>query len=185
MGLLFLTLPLSVAAAAIQQLEGFDVVSGHPVLEKFGQKSESKFTVLVFLSAKCPCSNSHISQLRELAKKYPQFKFFGAHSNGDEAPTDARQYFTGANLSFPVLSDPRAKLADQFKAFKTPHAFILNAAGETVYQGGVTNSSNASSATQFFLSDALTDIANNREVRIKEGRTLGCVITRAGEKNVF
>lgn len=149
------------------------------------ETKENKATVVVFLSAACPCSNSHIPILKSLSNEFKDFKFVAIHSNADESIEDTRKYFLKSNLPFTIIQDHRALLANQFKANKTPHAFIINAAGEVIYRGGVTNSSHAPAAEKMYLADALKDVSENKKIRLSETRTLGCAIAREGEKNVL
>lgn len=168
------------ASLASAALTGKDLLTGQTTDIAPGGKG----TVLVFLSARCPCSNSHVAALRSLAKEFKAFSFVAVHSNVDESPDEAKVYFKGADLPFTVLQDEGTKIADEYKALKTPHAFILSPEGRILYKGGVTNSNRAEKADQFFLREALTDIQADRPVKVSEGRALGCNISR-GEKNVW
>ncbi len=171
----------------LESVSGKSLKSGRDIAIA-AQTVVKKATVVVFLSAVCPCSNSHISVLNELAEKYKDFQFIGIHSNSDEPVSASESYFKAAALSFDVIQDTGAKLADQFRAFKTPHVFVVSPDGQIVYQGGVTNSSFAPNANRQFLAEALEDISHGVKVRTAEGRTLGCVIARersSSEKNVW
>ena len=137
-----------------------------------------KGLVVIFLSAKCPCSNSHIPEVTELSKDYPDFNFVAIHANGNETEKESAEYFKNSKIPFPVIQDDHAKLADQFKALKTPHVFVILADGSVAYQGGVSSSANFAEAKTKFLRDALEDLQKNRKVKTAEGRTLGCVIKR-------
>lgn len=137
--------------------------------------------VLAFLSASCPCSNAHIETLKALQKKYPDFQFLGVNSNTNESLEVAGSYFQSKSLSFPVIKDRDAKIADQFRASKTPHVFVLNPEGDILYRGGVTGSSKAESTARQYLEEALSDIQGGVKVRTPEARTLGCAIDR-GDK---
>ena len=145
------------------------------------KNKEKKGTVLIFMSAKCPCSDSHVPLIKKMADKYKDFKFAVIHSNLDETKADSQKYFKKAAFNFDVIQDVKTQIADQFEAYKTPHAFILNPNGEIVYQGGVTNSSHAPAADEFFLENALNEINSGKAVSTPEGRTLGCVILRESE----
>ena len=148
--------------------------------------ADKKALVVVFMSARCPWSNSHFPVLTKLADKYKDVRFVAVHSNSDEPTKEAQNYFKLLNLPFPVLEDDHAKIADQFKALKTPHAFVLSPEGKVLYQGGVTNSAQADQSDRNYLNEALEDILKGQKVRTAEGRTLGCVIAREGEnKNVW
>jgi hypothetical protein len=165
----------SLAAHPALPVSGQDLFSDKKVEVSTSGKSG---TVVVFLSAKCPCSNSHVPELNALAKAYPTFSFVAVHSNSDESADLARTYFKNLNLSFPIIQDQDSKLADQFKALKTPHAFVILASGDIVYQGGVSNSADFSKADKRFLRDALQDLVDHKNVRTSQGRTLGCIIKR-------
>lgn len=170
---------LVLATPRISEITGADVKTG----QEISVQASGKAFVVVFLSATCPCSDSHIAELKSLRETYPGFTFVGIHSNADETPEMTKKYFDQAQLPFPVLQDQKGKWLDQFKALKTPHAFVLQN-GETVYQGGVSNSHDFSRADKKFLREALEDLAKDRKVRTAEGRTLGCAIAR-GDKNVW
>lgn len=163
------------------QVVGVDIFKSSPV-SLSGEKH--KALVLVFLSAKCPCSDSHISELKALAQDYPDFTFSAIHSNVDEEIATSKIYFEKASLPFPVIQDQNAELANRFHALKTPHAFVVKANGDILYQGGVSSSHTFAKADRKYLREALEDLEHHRPVKIPEGRTLGCTISR-GDKNVW
>lgn len=140
--------------------------------------------VVVFLSAKCPCSASHLEELIRLAKDFPRFQFVGVHSNANESREPTAAYFQKAALPFPVLQDSGANWADAYRALKTPHAFVVLKDGSVAYQGGVSDSEILSQAQTHYLRKALTDLQAGRTIEIPLARTLGCAILR-GEKNDF
>lgn len=179
---LHLALSSSVAAALPYQISGQSVTEDLHVQVGGATK---KGLVVVFLSAICPCSNSHLVELKSLKKDYPDFDFIGVHSNTDENKELTSSYFKTANLPFPVVQDSGAKLADEFKALKTPHVFVILSDGKTAYQGGVSSSRHFDDKTdRKYLREALDDLSAGRKVKTPEGRTLGCVISRGG-KNVW
>lgn len=174
---LCLSLAQAAAAFPLDTLKGHDVLTGQSVKIQTGER---KGVVLVFLSSTCPCSNSHMQELASLEKEYPDFAFIGIHSNTDEKKDATQAYFREAKLPFPVLQDNGAKIADELKAYKTPHAFVMKPNGEILYQGGVSNSHALDRASRKYLREALEDASQGRPVRTPEGRTLGCVIARGG-----
>lgn len=178
--LVLLFAPLLNAALPIKW-QAIDLSTQKKTIIDLSSNAEKKADVFIFMSAKCPCSNSHVPIVKDLASKYPDFRFFAIHSNLDEDSKTTQEYFKKIALPFTVLLDQETQIADQFKAFKTPHAFIVNKKGEILYQGGVTNSSHGERADRIFLKDALEDIHNNRTIKTPEGRTLGCVIMRRNE----
>lgn len=157
------------------KFSGKDLSGLNKTLVEIGSKEA---LVVVFLSAKCPCSNSHIEELSKLSSDFPNFSFVGIHSNMDESELQSEEYFKKVKLPFPVIQDREANYADQFAAFKTPHSFILNYKGEVLYQGGVSNSHDLKNSNRLFLREALEDVSKGQKVRNSEGRTLGCFIVR-------
>lgn len=164
-----------------------DAVTGQDLLksETVTISAENKRgLVVVFLSSRCPCSNSHIGELKSLATEYPDFNFVGIHSNVDEGIESSKPYFENAALPFPIVEDQKVELANAYQALKTPHAFVIKSDGKIAYQGGVSSSNQFAAADRKYLREALDDLHNDRSVKTPEGRTLGCVISR-GEKNVW
>lgn len=165
------------AAPSFSRFEATDIISGENIILST-QVLNKKGTVLVFMSSKCPCSNSHVTTIKELAEKHKDFSFYIIHSNVNEDEQQAKSYFSSLGIKIPILQDNQAKIADSLKAYKTPHAFILNPKGEIIYKGGVTDSNNAIKAEKHYLADALEDADQNRPLRLSETKTLGCFISR-------
>ena len=143
-------------------------------------KEAPRGSVIVFLSAKCPCSRSHEKVLSELALTYgPRgFHFTGVVSNADEDEAAARTHFTEAKLPFPILRDASARIADALGANRTPHAFVLSPAGELLFQGGVDDAKDASKAQRAYLREALEQVSRGKAPEVREARSLGCRIQR-------
>lgn len=175
-----LALPFLLLSSANATVMGKDLFTGQNIEVTGGTKG----SVVVFLSARCPCSNSHIETLKALANEFKDFKFVGVHSNLDEGEALSQAYFKKADLPFAILQDEGGRLADEFKALKTPHAFLLSPSGKILYKGGVTDSNDAKSAERQYLREALVDVQAGVSVRTPFGRTLGCIITR-GQNHVW
>ena len=179
--LLIADLALALENVDLKILSAFKSLNSQAVPNLSETPTARKGVVLIFLSAKCPCSNNHIQEIKTLAQEYPTFQFLAIHSNTDESEALAEPYFKALNLDFAVLNDPDAKIADLLKAFKTPHSFVISNSGQILYKGGVSNSSNPAKADQHLLKEALEDTLNGKPVRTPEGRTLGCMITRKSQ----
>lgn len=162
-------------------ISGLDLVTG--LDKKVSWASAQKGTVVLFLSARCPCSHSHLGEIQNLAKAFgSEFQFVGVHSNANETSPEDKSYFQKQGLKFPVIRDERAQIADFFKAAQTPHVFVLSKSGEVLYQGGVDNSRSVDRADEHYLRMALEEASHDRDVRVKQGRVLGCVIGRPTEE---
>ncbi len=174
---LMILISLNALALPKNLITGANLSTGKTVTVNSENK---KGLVVVFLSAKCPCSNSHVVEITNLAKEFTDFNFVAVHSNKDEPIDLTKEYFLNTKLPFAVIQDQDTKIADEFKAFKTPHAYIILADNKVAYQGGVSDSNNFAESKKKYLREALTDINDNKPVRTPEGRTLGCSISRGG-----
>lgn len=164
------------AQASPVPLTGRDLVKGSPVT--IDPAASAKGTVVVFVSSKCPCSQSHEPTVAKLAGRFKDFTFLGVNANADETEAEAKEHFAKAALPFPVVRDEGGKLADRLGALKTPHAFVLGRDGEVLFSGGVDDSHLAESASEHFLADALSAIRDGKAPARKQVRALGCVIQR-------
>jgi hypothetical protein len=175
--LLTFNLTFPIFANAGFSIQGEDLLTG----QKLEATARAKGLVVVFLSSRCPCSDSHLPIIEKLSQRFGDFQFVGIHSNADEAKEQAQAYFKKAHVTFPIIQDEKLKWADQFKASKTPHVFVLNSAGETLYKGGASSSAHGPSAEHAYLQDALTAIQDGKKVAVSETRTLGCAISRGDQ----
>lgn len=137
-----------------------------------------KTTVVIFLSKDCPCSKANLDYLNELARNYKEFTFVGVHSKKGSKLEEINAYLQDKKLNFDVLNDSDLKIADQFKALKTPHVFVVNTKGEIIYNGGVTDTTFPGNAKDHFLKTTLNEIQSNQIITHPETRTLGCFIAR-------
>lgn len=158
-------------------IAGSNVVTGKGESFSIGAR---RFTVIAFLSARCPCSASHEVALARLAGEFSPkgVRFIGVHSNADEPPEMTTRHFEQARLPFSVLQDSGSQLANTLGALKTPHVYLLNQSGEALYQGGVDDSSQHENSKRPFLREALAAVIAGQAPPVKVSRVLGCVIKR-------
>lgn len=159
------------------KIEAKNLISGEKI-SLTTQSPDKKATVMVFMSSKCPCSDSHAAVIKSLTEKYKDYSFVIVHSNVNEDETQSKKYFASLELNAQILQDDGAKIADIMKAYKTPHAFIIDSKGEVIYKGGVTDSNNALKAEKQYLAEALEDLHQNRPLKLSETKALGCFIAR-------
>jgi hypothetical protein len=165
---------LSMAQANVwSTLESSTLLSG-----QFKREQVKDLGVVIFVSHKCPCSNSHLTHLLELHEKYPDVSMVAVQSDFATSETIMREYYHKNLLGLTIVNDRNFKIADELGAIKTPHAYIIDRVGKILYQGGVSNSVDITRAKNFYLRDALQDITEGKEVRRPEARALGCYIQR-------
>ena len=177
--ILILTLLLSSCSSqprtSLQSLKGVD----HNNKEIEIKTNKSKATIIVFLSAFCPCSKSHLPLLGKMQEDNKDIQFIGIHSNYNENHAKAKSYFSKSKLNFPVIHDKDSSLAKRIGGLKTPHAFIVDNAGTIIYKGSVTNSSNASKAKENYLLQAINELNNGKAISTPVRKVLGCnIITK-------
>ncbi|NUN07343.1 MAG: redoxin domain-containing protein [Bdellovibrio sp.] len=175
----FLSLNFSWAAITLEDFKATDVVTDQE--QGFTFPSKEKYSVMIFVSAQCPCSASHEGLLKDLKKDFKDFAFIGVHANANESTEIAKAHFQATQFPFPVIQDKKSLLANKLGALKTPHAFVLNAQGTVLYAGGVTDSHVGPSAKKHYLREVLEDLQAGKQPRHKEGRALGCYIQREDE----
>jgi len=136
--------------------------------------------VVVFLSARCPCSASHERELNAMTEEYRSrgVRFLGVHANADESEQEMRAHFAKAPLQFPWREDATGAWVKAFGAVKTPHAYLIDERGHVFYEGGVTGSHVASTATDRPLRDAIEAKLGGKPIERPRARTLGCAIAR-------
>lgn len=159
-------------------ISGVDVRQGKEV--SISWKDSTLATVVVFVSAKCPCSASHELALKQLSEEFsPQgVQFIGIHSNADESAEMTRAHFTGSAIPFPILQDQASEWANRFGALKTPHSYVVSPAGEILFQGGVDDSHNAAQAKTPHLKNAILAVKDGKKPNPNRVRALGCSIRR-------
>ena len=140
--------------------------------------SHPKKKVFIFISATCPCSQKSLAHLEELSKKYKDYDFYGVNETSQMPGFEAQIFFKNKGIDFSILQDRQFKIADAFKAVKTPHAFILNEKNEVLFEGGVTNLTDISRADELYLLNALVESSENKIITKPQARALGCYIKR-------
>jgi hypothetical protein len=161
-------------------LAGLDLRTGQQA--SLALSPSLKARVIVFLSTRCPCSQSHEAKLRSAVREFPNVQFVGVHSNMDEPLAEARSFFEKEDLPFPVIQDTKAHLADALGALKTPHVFIYDPRGKRLFSGGIDETHHGELAKKNYLRDALLSVEAGKSPDPSEVRTLGCFISRSSNE---
>lgn len=176
---ILLTMMLCTHASAtltVEKINGFFLTKNS--IQTIELAGSPKAHVIMFLSKDCPCSKGNLDYLNNLSREFKDFSFIGVHSKKGSNAEEVNAYLQDKKLNFDVVNDSDLKIADQFKALKTPHVFVVNTKGEVVYNGGVTNTTFPENAKEHFLKTTLTELQNHKEISRPETRTLGCFIAR-------
>jgi thiol-disulfide isomerase/thioredoxin len=145
---------------------------------------DAKAVVVAFLGTECPISNSYAPVLTELAQEYAAkgVRFVGVYSNRqDDAPAVAK-HAKEFSITFPVLKDEGAALADRFAARRTPEVFVLDGTRTVRYRGRIDDQFDRSvkraQVGEYYLADALRSVLRGEEVARAVVEPTGCIISR-------
>lgn len=146
------------------------------------EQDRSSVKALVFLSATCPCSQSHVEHLNQLSSEYSEFHIYGVITDEPEAKEKIKQYYTSERFKFPIIEDPNQILVQKYNALKTPHVVLVqkdqSGKFQKIYEGGVSDQRKLSEAKARFLEENLNALKNGEPLPYKQGRSLGCYIRR-------
>jgi peroxiredoxin len=138
--------------------------------------------VVVFVAARCPYSNAYNGRYNELAgelaKRGRGIALLAVNSNDDEPLTEVKRHATDHHFGFPVLKDGSHRVADLYRADRTPEVFFVDAKGVLLYHGRIDDDTEGKHITRRDLLDAIDDYLAGKPVKVRETKAFGCSITR-------
>lgn len=137
-------------------------------------------TVVVFLSAECPCSQGYDARLRALAREYASrgVRFVAVNACHGETTEEARGHALKAGFPFPVFRDATQTVAGRLGARVTPEVFVADSRGVVRYHGRVDDSRDPEEVRSRDLKGALDALLQGQEPPQAETRAFGCAIPR-------
>ena len=154
-------------------------MSRSPVmLHELGGK---RFTVVIFCSYLCPCSDGYVDRLRALRGAYESrgVEFAAIHSSADEDIEGMRRYIERKRYPLPVYRDELGAVADALGALVTPEVFLFDAQWRLRYHGRIDDDKGGTHVTHRSLANALDTLLAGGSLRVREHSALGCAIVRA------
>lgn len=139
------------------------------------------WTVLVFVSANCPCLDAHKARLAELAAAYAPrgVQFLAVDSEVGTTKESAAAEMRALGLSFPVVIDRGARVANALGAEYATYTALVDRDGRVAYRGGIDSDKRMlHNDTTPYLRDALDDVLAGAPPRRTEGKTLGCMLRK-------
>ena len=138
-------------------------------------------TVIIFVSTRCPVSNMYNERMQKMAEDYKAkgIAVIGINSNAPEPADEIKSHAAEKGLTFPILKDGGAKIADRLGATKTPEAFFLDAKNRLVYHGALDNAQNPVMVNTHHLRNAVEAVLAGRAVERPEVKAFGCSIKRS------
>lgn len=104
-------------------------------------------------------------------------------NEGNRASDDSyqamQQYAAAQGYKWPYCLDSNNELADAFKASRSPECYLFNGKGILVYHGAIDdNPIDESRVNRRHLQEAINELLSNKDILIKESRSIGCSIER-------
>ena len=148
--------------------------------------SEKNGLVVIFTSNTCPFVikwEDRYTLVEELAKKN-NLGLVYINSNykkrkGDDSYENMQKHAKKYNYRFPYLLDTESTLANSFGAKTTPHVFMFNKEFQLVYKGAIDdNYEDINKVKEFYLKDAMEQLAKGKKIKVNETDPVGCSIKR-------
>lgn len=145
------------------------------------QVSDSRVTVIVFVSAVCPMSADYSARLTKLDKEYSprKVRMILVNSNENEPDTQVNEQRKLSGMMLPVYRDPLGRVAALVQAYSTPTAVVLDQSGAIRYWGSIDDARNPERVTKPYLQLAIDAVLAGRTVERPRTRVMGCSIKRA------
>jgi peroxiredoxin len=141
--------------------------------------SAASFTVFIFFSAHCPCMAAHDDRLSQLATAYEarNVQFFLVDSEVGDALERDRAEVQRRQYPFPILADPKGRLAEALGARFATTTVVLDSAGSVRYRGGIDSEKRKPDpAGRFYLKEALSALLDGKTPDVTETKSLGCYL---------
>ncbi|MGH9719829.1 MAG: redoxin domain-containing protein, partial [Bryobacteraceae bacterium] len=132
---------MGVAVAACALAQPYRI--GQQLPELPGGVAGGKPAVVLFVSAKCPVSNTYNQRMIELYKAYSaKVNFVFLNANQNEPAAEVETHARRAGFPFPVGKDKSNVWADRLGAELTPQVFLIDASGALRYRGRIDDAQN-------------------------------------------
>ena len=148
---------------------------------------EAKGFIIVFTCNHCPFAKLYPKRLNALNEKYAKLGVpLIAISSTDtiqyeeDAYVEMCNYAKKEKFKFPYLYDASQKVAKNFNAQKTPHAFVIwkeNQKWVVKYNGAIDdNGMKPDEVKTSFVSNAVEELLADKKLTVTETKSIGCQI---------
>lgn len=98
---------------------------------------------------------------------------------GEESFEAMQLYARDQNYQWYYVVDKNNEIADAFGANRTPENFLFNKDSKLVYHGAIDdNPTDAANVTRQHLKEAMNSLLAEKDIAVKESRSVGCTIKR-------
>lgn len=143
-----------------------------------------KGTMVLFVCNHCPYVQRYATRIKHIVQTYSGkgLQVFGINANDasrypedsfDKMPDMAERLGLGGRY----LHDESQEIARQFKAERTPEAYLFNANGELVYRGAIDDSdADPKLVSERYLEEAIDAVLLNKQIQTDYNPPVGCSI---------
>ncbi len=149
--------------------------------------ADSKLVVVAFLGTECPLAKLYGPRLSELQKQFAQqgVAFVGINANTQDSMTEISAYVAKHRITFPMLKDVGNRVADQFKAERTPEVFLLDEHRHVRYRGRIDDQYlvglSRDKVRRQDLAIAIDELLAGNDVSVAKTDAIGCHIGRVSK----
>ncbi|GMV37402.1 MAG: hypothetical protein AMXMBFR61_19100 [Fimbriimonadales bacterium] len=149
---------------------------------RLSEVKAEKGILILFVSPMCPVSRAYDDRMNAIAEEFAGkgFVILGVDSNATDP--DAQIKEMAGRMKFPILVDKESRVADMFRASRTPEVILLGPDRKLLYRGAIDDQTEPSKVTKQHLREALLAVAEGKPVPQAETRSFGCTIKRAEKK---
>ncbi len=151
---------------------------------------KGKTVVLEWFNPECPFVRLSHSKgsLRDAAKRHSEAGVTwlainsAAPGKQGHAPETNRKAVNEFSMRHPLLVDESGSVGRMYKAQRTPHMYVIDAAGTLVYRGAIDNSPDGEGASPQggrlvrYVDQALAEVAAGKPVSVPDTEAYGCSV---------
>lgn len=145
---------------------------------------KGEYLVFIFMSPECPLSENYSKTINELSATYADknvrfhIVFPGIFYLRPQIEEFLKKYHLPTEM---VIYDPDHSFKEYFSATITPEAFLTDVTGAILYQGAIDNwaitlGKQRQVITEHYVIEAIESVLNNKHIKIKKTRAVGCII---------
>lgn len=149
---------------------------------------DSKLIVVAFMGTECPLAKLYCARLNDIVAEYSKdVTVWAVYSNVQDSLSDLAGAVKRHEMTYPALKDPGNRVADLFKAERTPEIFLLDQNRVVRYHGRVDDQYVIGIVREkpqrADLKLAIDELLNGQPVSVPETQPLGCFIGRVRTPN--
>lgn len=148
---------------------------------------DAKGFIIVFTSNSCPFAKLYAGRMNEMNTIYktqhiPLLAINSLDTTlfANESFAAMKEHAKSAGFNFPYLHDPMQTVLKEFKADRTPEAFVIwkeNNRWKIEYQGAIDdNGAEPGKVTHHYVTDAIDELLSGKQVTTAETHSVGCTI---------